>query len=88
MEVEELTVAFSDEDTGEEVIKELDKAILSKGAWQTMMFLCQEKNAKTGEFGEPKVSLRRYRKMQGTFKPQGKFKITVARPRPKPLLTS
>ena len=30
MEVEELTVAFSDEDTGEEVIKELDKEITRK----------------------------------------------------------
>ena len=48
MEVEELTVAFSDEDTGEEVIKELDKEILSKGAWPTVMFLYQEKDAKTG----------------------------------------
>ena len=28
MEVEELTVAFSDEDTGEEVIKELDIILL------------------------------------------------------------
>ena len=49
MEVEELTVAFSDEDTGEEVIKELDKEILSKGAWPTVMFLYQEKDAKTGD---------------------------------------
>ena len=76
MEVEELSVAFSDEDTGEEVIKELGKEILSKGAWPTVMFLYQEKDPKTGEFTEPKVSLRRYRKMNGMFKPQGKFKIT------------
>jgi hypothetical protein len=76
MEVEELTVAYSDEDSGEDVIKELGKEILSKGAWPTVMFLYQERDAKTGEFTEPKVSLRRYRKLQGTFKPQGKFKIT------------
>lgn len=76
MEVEELTVAFSDEDSGEEVIRELGKEILSKGAWPTVMFHYQEKDPKTGEFGEPKVSLRRYRKMNGNFKAQGKFKIT------------
>ncbi len=76
MEVEDLTVAYSDEESGEEVIKELNKEVLSKGAWPTVMFFYQEKDAKTGDFGEPKVSLRRYRKMQGTFKPQGKFKIT------------
>ena len=50
-EFEEPTVEMTDPDTGEQVIKELDKAVLSKGAWQTMMFLCQERNAKTGEFG-------------------------------------
>ena len=53
METEEPTVEMVDTETGEQVIKELDKAVLTKGAWQTMMFLCQEKNAKTGEFGEP-----------------------------------
>ena len=59
MEVEELTVAYSDEDTGEEVIKEIGKEILSKGAWPTVMFFYQERDPKSGEFTEPKVSLRR-----------------------------
>lgn len=76
MEVEELTVAYQDEDSGEDIVKELDKVVLSKGAWPTVMFLYQEKDPKTGEFTEPKVSLRRYRKLQGNFKPQGKFKVT------------
>lgn len=76
MDVEELTVAFSDEESGEDVIKELDKEILSKGAWPTIMFLYQERDPKTGDFGEPKVSLRRYRKINGNFKAQGKFKVT------------
>lgn len=75
-DVEELTVGYNDEETGEEIIKELDKVVLSKGAWPTVMFYYQERDPKSGEFGEPKVSLRRYRKMQGTFKNQGKFKIT------------
>ena len=76
MEVEEPTVEMSDVDSGEQIIKELDKATLTKGAWQTMMFLCQEKNAKTGEFGEPKVYLRRYQKVAGTFKARSKFNIS------------
>ena len=76
VENEEPTVALCDMDTGEEIIKELDKAILSKGAWQTMMFLCQEKNQKTGEFGEPKVYLRRYQKQSGMYKARSKFNIS------------
>ena len=66
----------SDEDTGEEVIKEIGKEILSKGAWPNVMFFYQERDPKSGEFTEPKVVLRRYRKMASNFKPQGKFKIT------------
>ena len=76
METEEPTVEMTDPETGEQVIKELDKAVLTKGAWQTMMFLCQEKNAKTGEFGEPKVYLRRYQKAGGAFKARSKFNIS------------
>lgn len=72
----EPTVAFTDEETGEVVIKELAKEYLSKGAWQTMMFLYQERNTKTGEFGEPKVSIRRYQKKDGAFKQRSKFNIS------------
>ena len=55
---------------------ELAKEYLSKGAWSTIMFLYQEKNAKTGEFGEPKVSVRRYQKQQGVLKQRSKFNIS------------
>ena len=72
----EPTVEYTDEETGELVIKELAKEFLSKGAWSTMMFLYQEKNAKTGDFGDPKVSIRRYQKQQGVFKQRSKFNIS------------
>ena len=72
----EPTVEYTDEETGELVIKELAKEYLSKGAWSTMMFLYQDRNAKTGEFGEPKVSIRRYQKQQGLFKQRSKFNIS------------
>ena len=52
-EVEELTVEYTDEETGEVVIKELDKEVLSKGAWPTVMFFYQDRDPKTGEFSEP-----------------------------------
>ncbi len=72
----EPTIEYTDEETGEVVIKELSKEFLSKGAWSTMMFLYQERNSKTGEFGEPKVSIRRYQKQQGVFKQRSKFNIS------------
>lgn len=76
VEVETPTVEMTDPETGDLVIKELDKAILTKGAWQTIMFLCQERDAKTGDFGEPKVYIRRYQKTGGVIKPRSKFNIS------------
>lgn len=71
----EPTVEFTDEN-GELIIKELAKEFLTKGAWQTVMFLYQDKNPKTGEFGEPKVSIRRYQKVQGVLKQRSKFNVS------------
>ncbi len=73
-EVEELTVAF--EDGGVEVVKELDKQILSKGAWATVAYLYQDWDAKSEGFGKPKITLRRYRKMRGQYRQQSKFNIS------------
>ncbi len=72
----EPSIEYTDEETGELVIKQLAREYLSKGAWSTIMFLYQERNAKTGEFGEPKVSIRRYQKQQGVFKQRSKFNIS------------
>jgi hypothetical protein len=71
----EPTVEMTDE-TGEVVVKELAKEYLSKGAWQTIMFLYQDKDSKTGAFGEPKVSIRRYQKVQGVLKQRSKFNVS------------
>ena len=70
----EPTVELFDE-TGEQTTKELAKEYLTKGAWQTIMFLYQEKD-KAGEFGEAKVSIRRYQKVAGVLKQRSKFNIS------------
>lgn len=73
-EVDELTVAF--EDDGQLVVKELDKSILSKGAWATIAFLYQDLDGKTGDYGKQKITLRRYRKVKGRYRQQSKFNIS------------
>ncbi|GHV15509.1 hypothetical protein AGMMS49938_13910 [Fibrobacterales bacterium] len=70
----EPTVELTDE-SGELAIKELAKEYLSKGAWQTLMFLYQEKD-KEGNFGDPKVSIRRYQKVAGVLKQRSKFNVS------------
>ncbi|MFT7625355.1 MAG: hypothetical protein ACI9WU_004546 [Myxococcota bacterium] len=73
-EVDELTVAF--EDNGQEVVKELDKEILSKGSWTTIAFLYQDWDNKVDGFGKHKMTLRRYQKQQGNYRQKSKFNIS------------
>lgn len=72
--VDELTIAYSED--GVDKVKELDKEILSRGAWTTIAFLYQELSGATGEYGEPKITLRRYRKIGGKYLPQSRFNIS------------
>lgn len=72
--IDELTVNY--EENGELLVKELDKEVLTKGAWSTVMYKYQDLDRKSGEFGPVKYVIRRYRKMQGTYRPQSKFTIS------------
>lgn len=72
--VEELTVDY--EENGVLVVKELDKVILSKGAWATVLFRYQQWDHKTEAYSTDKYIIRRYRKMSGEYKPQSKFNIS------------
>ena len=53
--VDDLTVTYHE---GELMtVKELDKVVLSKGAWATIMFRYQDLDRKTGEFGPDKYTM-------------------------------
>lgn len=73
-DVNDLSIEYVEE--GELVVKELDKAILSKGAWATLMFKYQEWDRRKEDFGPPKFTIRRYRKMRGEYRQQAKFNIS------------
>ena len=64
------------EEEGEQRVKELKRHVLSKGAWATLMFLYQEFDKKTNDFGPPKISIRRYRKRNDQYVYQSKFNIS------------
>jgi hypothetical protein len=72
--VEELTISYTD--NGVETVKELDKKILSKGAWATVIFKYQDWNNAKGEYGPDKYSIRRYKKQNGEYRQQSKFNIS------------
>ncbi|NRA67498.1 MAG: hypothetical protein HRU19_23660 [Pseudobacteriovorax sp.] len=58
------------------IIKQLDKQVLTRGSWTTIMFLYQEMDKKTEDYGPQKVSIRRYQKRNGVYRQQSKFNIS------------
>ncbi|MFH1566959.1 MAG: hypothetical protein ABIL09_03100, partial [Gemmatimonadota bacterium] len=63
--IDELTIQY--EEDGQVLRKQLAKEVLSKGSWTTIMFLYQDLDRRTGDYGAPKVSIRRYQKREGTY---------------------
>ncbi len=72
--VEDLTVSYSEGDT--ELVKELDKVVLTKGAWATVMFRYQDWDAKKGEYSPDRYTIRRYQKRSGEYMQKSKFNIS------------
>ena len=76
--VDEITIDYTDEG-GQQIIKQLDKKVLSKGAWTTIMFLYVEWDRRKGVWGAPKARIDRFQKKNGEYRSQSKFKFTSAK---------
>jgi hypothetical protein len=72
--IDELTVEYSEDDLI--TVKELDKVVLSKGAWSTILFRYQDWDRKKEAYGPEKYSIRRYQKRNGEYRQQSKFNIS------------
>ena len=72
--VDELTIKY--EEDGIETIKELDKQILTKGAWSTVIFRYQDWDRAKQAYGPDKYSIRRYQKRGGEYQQKSKFNIS------------
>jgi len=73
-DVDELTISYTED--GVEVVKELDKEVLSKGAWSTIIFRYREWNRQKQEYGPDKYSIRRYQKRNNEYRQKSKFNIS------------
>lgn len=73
-EAEDITINF--EEDGVLLVKELDKEILSKGAWTTILFRYQNWDKAKGEYSKDMYTIRRYQKRQGEYIPKSKFNIS------------
>ena len=72
--IDDITIAFSED--GIEKTKELDKQILSKGAWTTILFRYQDWDNTKQDFGAVKYSIRRYQKRNDQYWQKSKFNIS------------
>jgi hypothetical protein len=63
------------EDNGTLTIEELDKVILSRGSWTTILFKFRELK-RDGSWSGAKFSIRRYQKRSGVYRQQSKFNIS------------
>ena len=72
--IDDITIAFSE--NGVETTKELDKQVLTKGAWTTIMFKYQDWDNAKNEYGTIKYSIRRYQKRNNQYWQKSKFNIS------------
>ena len=71
---DELTINWNE--GGIDTVKELDKKILSKGAWTTILFRYQDWVPSKEEYSKDKYSIRRYQKRNGEYQQKSKFNIS------------
>ena len=74
--VDELTVNY--EEDGILRVKEVDKEILSRGAWATVLFRYREWMPEADAYGPDRYTIRRYKKSAGEYRQQSKFTISSA----------
>jgi hypothetical protein len=72
--VDEITINY--EEDGVLVVKELDKVVLSKGSWSTILFKYQQWEKNKNDYGPERYSIRRYRKIDDEYRQQAKFNIS------------
>ncbi|MDR4509341.1 MAG: hypothetical protein MRJ65_14135 [Candidatus Brocadiaceae bacterium] len=72
--IDDITIDYKEEDIL--VVKELEKEVLTKGAWTTILFKYQQWEPKKEAYSEDKFTVRRYRKIKGEYRQQSKFNIS------------
>lgn len=73
--INDITVNYEEE--GELLVEELEKVILNRGAWTSILFRYRERDRQTGQMGAPKATLRRYQKYQGVFKKRDAINLSA-----------
>ena len=73
-DIAEISVNY--EEDGVLVVKELEKEILSKGTWTTIMFKYQQWDKNKNDYGPVLYTIRRYQKRNDEYWQRSKFNIS------------
>lgn len=73
-DVEDLSVDYTDGDI--QTVKQLDKQILTRGAWATVIFRYQDWDRRKEEYSPDRYTIRRYQKRNGEYQQKSKFNIS------------
>ena len=76
-DVNDITMQY--EEDGLVLVKEIDKEILSKGSWATIIFRYQQWDKRKNEYGSDSYAIRRYQKLHGEYIPKSKFNISSSK---------
>jgi hypothetical protein len=74
--LDELT--YDQEVDGVLVRRQLDRAVLARGAWATVMFLFEELDRTTGAYGAPRMAIMRFQKWKGGWRKHAAFNVANA----------
>lgn len=72
--VDEITISYTED--GVELVKQLDKEVLTKGAWSTIIFKYQDWDKRKEEYSPNRFTIRRYQKRNGEYMQKSKFNIS------------
>lgn len=72
--VDDLSIEYTED--GVLTVKQLDKVVLTKGTWSTIMYKYQNWDATKQEYGPIAYSIRRYQKRNGEYAQRSKFNIS------------
>lgn len=72
--VDDLSIEYVED--GITVVKQLDKEVLSKGAWSTVIFRYQDWDRQKEAYSKDKYTIRRYQKRNGEYFQKSKFNIS------------
>ena len=76
-DVNDITIRY--EEDGVVLVEEIDKEILSKGSWATVLFRYRQWDRRKSDYGPDSYTIRRYQKVQGEYIQKSKFTISSSK---------